>query len=146
MQQDNVKQHPFYLKWQQPVFGGLNALSKWEHVAHLFKLTSLGDYIKLVYECPRIQECYELTWDFFANTIHYKELALPETDDVLQDISHKMQFMAFKFGSCMKQYSNHLADMGAHLTSCKQSMMDHFNHASSRLAANMTPHMNKIQK
>jgi len=70
-QQDGVKNHPFTLKWRRAVYEGLNSLSKWERVARLFKLNSYQDYIDLMYQCPRIQEGYDLSWDYFANTICY---------------------------------------------------------------------------
>jgi hypothetical protein len=29
----------------------------------------------------------ELSWDYFENTVKYKEIALPHTEDVLRDIT-----------------------------------------------------------
>jgi hypothetical protein len=113
-QQDGVKNHPFTLKWRRAVYEGLNSLTQWERVAKLFKLSSLQDYIDLMYQCPRIQEGYALSWDYFENTIVYKELALPATKDVIQDINklnaiqRKMQDMTFRFESFIKQSTSRL--------------------------------------
>jgi hypothetical protein len=99
-----------------------------------------------MYECPQIQECFELTMDYFANTVQCKELALPETKDVLKDISklnalqHKLQQMAFKFDSCMKQFDSWLADANARITGCEVNISEQLNHATSKFAISATKH------
>lgn len=96
-------------------------MTKWDQVAALFKLSRPCDYITLMNECPGVQEHFESTWDFFENTVLYKVLALPATEDILQDISkvnalqRKMQQMAFKFDSCMRQYHTRLAENDARI-------------------------------
>jgi molecular chaperone GrpE (heat shock protein) len=150
MQQEHVSNHPFYRKWQRAIFQGLDALTKWPRVAKLFTLTSLQEYIVLMNECPRVQERYELTWDFFENTVSYKELVLPDTEDVLRDISklntlqRKMQQMAFKFDSCMQQYNTRLSDADTHITGCELKIVDQLNRTTSQLAATATKHYNSL--
>jgi hypothetical protein len=151
-QQDSVKNHPFTLKWRRAVYEGLNSLSKWERVAKLFKLTSLQDYINLMYQCPRIQEDYHLSWDYFENTISYKELALPATEDVIHDINklnaiqRKMQEMSFRFDSFLKQTSSRLETADAKITACEMNIQEQLNRASSRLASSVTHHYNAFSE
>jgi molecular chaperone GrpE (heat shock protein) len=101
-------------------------------------------------ECPWVQERYELTWDFFENTVSYKELVLPDTEDVLRDISklntlqRKMQQMAFKFDSCMQQYNTRLSDADTRITGCELKIVDQLNRTTSQLAATATKHYNSL--
>jgi len=102
MQQDSSKHHPFYVKWQKAVYTGLTALTKWERVAKIFGLSYLQDYVTLMHECPRVQEQFDLSYDYFDNTVKCKEIALPATEDILQDITklnglqRKLQQLHFK--------------------------------------------------
>jgi hypothetical protein len=122
MKQEAAKKYPFYLKWQKATFAGLDALTKWDRIAQLLTLSGLRDYINLMNECPVIHESYELTWDFFTNTVKLKELAIPTTPDVLHDITklndlqRQMQHLAYKFDSCMKDYHTRLAESDARIT------------------------------
>ena len=147
---ETVTNWMFYLKWQKALYAGLSALSKWERVAKLFQLAYLRDYITLMNECPGGQEHYELSWDYFDNTIKYKQLALPDTEDVLHDINKlnalqcKMHQMAFKFDSCMQQYNSRLADNDARITGCEVSIAEQLNRATSRFAASATKHYNSL--
>jgi len=151
-QHDSVKNHPFTLKWRRAVYEGLDSLSKWERVAKLFKLNSFQDYINLMYECPRIQQGYELSWDYFGNNIRFKELALPATEDVIHDINklnaiqRKMQDMSFRFESFLKQSSSRLETADAKITACEMHIQDQLNRASSRLASSVTHHYNAISE
>lgn len=150
MQNADAKKVPFHLKWQKAVFRGLTALTKWDRVAALFKLSNPRDYITLMNECPGVQEHFELTWDFFENTVRYKELALPATEDILQDISklnalqRKMQQLAFKFDSCMQQYHTRLADTDARITKYEVDLAEQLNRASSRIASSATKHYESL--
>lgn len=149
-QHDGVRQHPFYKKWQKAVFSGFDSTTKWPRVAKLFKLASFQDYIDLMYECPRVQEHFELSWDYFTNTVRYKDLALPETEDVLQDISkfnalqRKLHQMAFKFNSCMQQYDSRLADADARITGCEVNISEQLNCATSKFATSAAKHYNSL--
>jgi hypothetical protein len=75
---------------------------------------------------------------------------LPETEDVLWDISklnalqRKMQQMAFKFDSCMQQYSSRLADADTRITGCEVKIAEQLNRATSQLAATTTKHYNSL--
>jgi len=150
MHQDNVKHQPFYKKWQKASYMGLTALSKWDKVAKIFQLPYLRDYIVLMNECPQVQERYELGWDYFDNTVKYKELALPDTEDVIHDINklnalqRKMQQMTFKFDSCMQQYNSRLSDTDARLTSCEATITEQLNRATSKFATSATKHYNSL--
>ena len=53
--QSSIKQHPFSLQWQRAVYGGLMALTEWDRVAKLFKLSTMQDYVNLMNQCPSIQ-------------------------------------------------------------------------------------------
>ena len=81
-----------------------------------------------------MQEGYELSWDYFDNTVKYKELALPHTEDVIHDINklnalqRKMQQRALSL--------NH--------TSCKMKVTDQLNGATSKFAANAMKHYNSL--
>ncbi len=94
------------------MYAGLTALTKWDKVAKIFQLAYLQDYIDLMNECPAVQERYELSWDYFTNTVTYKEIALPHTADVLRYINklntlqRKMQQMAYKFESSMTKFNS----------------------------------------
>jgi len=145
-----AKHHPFYNKWQKAVHGGLTALSNWNRVCKLFKIAYPHDYINLMYECPCIQERYELTMDYFNNLVKCTELALPDTEVVLQDNSkfnalhRKLQHLSFKFESCMKQYNTRLDDNDARLTSCEINITEQLNRASAKFAASATKHYNSF--
>jgi len=78
-QQDGAKQHPFYVKWRKALYTGLEATTPWKRVAKILNLEYVKDYITFMKECPRIQERYDLMWDYFDNAIRYQELELPET-------------------------------------------------------------------
>jgi len=146
MQQDGVKRHPFYLKWQKAVFTGLTALTKWERVAKIFGLSYLQDYVTLMQECPRIQEQFDLSYDYFDNTVKCRELALPTTEDILQDISklnvlqRKLQSLHLKIDSCMQQYNTRLLEAEARITACEAHVMDQLNRATSKFATSAAQH------
>ena len=99
-----------------------------------------------------VQERYELSWNYFENTIKYKDLALPDTEDVLNDINklnalqRKMQQLAFKFDSCMQQYNSRLADNDARITGCEVSITEQLNRASSKFAASATKHYTSLSE
>jgi hypothetical protein len=140
------KRHPFYLKWQKAIYAGLSALSKWDRVAKLFGIAYLQDYVTLMHECPCIQEQFELIYDYFDNTVTCRTLALPDTDDVLKDITkfnglqRKLQSLHFKFDSCLQQYNTRLADIDARIASSEMKVMDQLNRATSKFAASASSH------
>jgi hypothetical protein len=150
MQQENAKKYPFYLKWQKATFAGLTALTKWERVAEIFKLSGLHDYVSLMNECPKIHESIELTWDFFTNTIRHKELALPATSDIITDINklndlqRQMQQLAFKFDSCMKDYNHRLDVSDTRITKYEYNLAEQLNRATARFASSATRHYNSL--
>ena len=150
MQLEDAKKHPFHLKWQKATFAGLTALTKWDRVAAIFRLSGLRDYVYLMNECPIINESIELTWDFFANTIRYKELALPATADVLADINklndlhRQMQQLAFKFESCMKDYNHRLDVSDARITKYEFNLAEQLNRATARFASSATRHYDSL--
>ena len=142
---DAKRQAPvFYLAWQKAVARGLTSLTKWDRVAKLFQLAYLRDYITFMNQCPQIQERYELSYDFLDNTVRYKELALPDTADVLNDITklntlqRRLQQLAYKFDSCISQFNTRLGDTDARITSCETNMREQLNRASSRFATSAT--------
>jgi len=146
MQQDSSKHHPFYVKWQKAVYTGLTALTKWERVAKIFGLSYLQDYVTLMHECPRVQEQFDLSYDYFDNTVKCKEIALPATEDILQDITklnglqRKLQQLHFKIDSCTQQYNSRLLDAEARITSCEVHVMEQLNRATSKLATSAAQH------
>ena len=150
MLQDEAKKTPFYQKWRKAIYEGLTALNTWEKVAKIFKLSYLRDYVTLMYECPRIRERYELTWDYFDNTIRCKELVLPETEEVINDVSKlnalhgRMKEMAFNFESTMQQFSQRIDDINTSLTGCERSIVEQLNRVSDRLAGKVSHHMNTL--
>jgi len=150
MQQENANKSPFYLKWRKATYEGLTGLTKWARVAKIFKLAYLRDYVALMYECPKIRERYELAWDYFDNTIRYKELALPETEEVVNDLSKlnalhgKMKEMAFNFDSTMQQISKRIDDINTSLTGCERGIVEQLNRVSDRLASKVSHHMNSF--
>jgi hypothetical protein len=152
MNQEAAKKYPFFLKWQKAAFAGLDALTKWDRIAQLFKLSGLSNFINLMNECPVIHETYELTWDFFTNTIQLKELALPTTPDVIHDIiklndlQRQMKHLAYKFDSCMKDYHTRLAESDARIMKYEFNLSEQLNRASSRFATSATRHYNSLSE
>jgi hypothetical protein len=69
MQEDNVAYHPFYRKRHNAMIQGLDALITWQHVARILHLASIQDYITLMNEFPRVQERFEIIWNYFDDTI-----------------------------------------------------------------------------
>ena len=150
MQQDDAKKHPFFQKWNKAVYEGLTALTRWARVAKIFKLSYLRDYINLMHECPRIRQRYELTWNYFENRLQYKELTLPESADILTDITklnalqNRMQEMAFNFDKTMHNLTNRIEDINTSLTGCERGIVEQLNRVADRLAAKVTHHMTSI--
>ena len=138
MKQEATKKYPFYLKWQKATFAGFDALTKWDHIAQLLKLSGLCDYINLMNKCLAVHEYFDLTWDFFTNTIRIKELALPTSPDVIHDITklndlqRQMQHLAYKFDSRMKDYHKRLAESDARIMKYEFNLSEQLNRASSR--------------
>jgi hypothetical protein len=103
-----------------------------------------------MYECPPIQERFELNVDYFANTVRCRDLVLPETADVPKSISkldalqRKMHQMAFNLNSYMKQFDSRLADADAHITSYEVNLTEQLNRATSKFATSATRHYNSF--
>jgi hypothetical protein len=146
--QETVKNNPFYRKWQKAIYAGLTALTQWGQVAKIFQLAYLQDYIDLMNECPAVQERYELSWDYFENTVKYKEIALLHTEDVLRDITKintlqgKLQQLAYTFESRMTQFNSRLGDTDDRITSCEMKITSQLNRVTSKFAASVTQHYN----
>jgi hypothetical protein len=146
--QETVKNHPFYQKWRRAIYAGLTALTQWGRIAKIFQLTYLQDYINLMNECPAVRERYELSWDYFENTVKCKEIALPHTEDVLRDITKinhlqgKLQQLAYTFESRLTQFNSRLGDTDDRITSCEMKITSQLNRVTSKFAASVTQHYN----
>jgi len=105
-----------------------------------------------MYQCPHVQERFEIIVDFFANTVRCKDLSLPDTEDVLKDVSkmntlqRRLQQMAYKFDSYMRKFDSRLADTDSRITSFEINLTEQLNHASSRFASSATRHYNLLTK
>lgn len=150
MQQEGDNKTPFSLKWRKAIFEGLTGLTPWVRVAKIFKLQYLRDYVTLMYECPGIREQFELTWDYFDNTIRLKDLKLPELADITNDVNKinalyaKMKDMAFSFEFTLQQVSKRIDDINTHLTGCERGITEQLNRVADRLAGKVSHHMQSI--
>ena len=146
-QLEHAKQHPFHVKWQKALHGGLQATTPWAHVAKILKLEYVKDYIKFMQECPRINGRYELKWSYFDNAVSYTELDIPALDEINHDISifNKIQrhvnAMALKFDSMLKDIEQRVDAVDLRTTMCEDNIL---NRVSTRFTTTVTHHMDRI--
>ena len=147
MKQDDAKTHPFHMKWQKVLYLGLQATSPWIRVAKILNIAYMKDYITFMYECPRIKERYDLTWDYFDNAIRYRELALPDLEDVNNDI-HKLnafqrqiQHMVVKFDAIFKDVEKRVDAVNLRTTACEENIL---NRVSTTFNTKVAWGMNRI--
>jgi hypothetical protein len=146
-QQAEATTHPFHMKWRKALYLGLVATTPWKTVAKILKLENVKDYIAYMNECPRIQERYDLKWDYFDNAIRYVELELPELEDLNQDIGNLNKFqrhlngMVLRFDGMIKDVEKRVDAMMARTSACEENILQK---VSTRLANTVTQHMTNI--